>query len=288
MYQYLTLNIRYCFLFQSNVCIYLCNIKYIIHPPIKAIKVGFTFLNLRMAVYSAALVSWMDKELTDLWIPVPPFPLPAPLLMVSLPLPLPRPPWMESKRVSKAVKSYVFFPAVADESSFSVLLFFLLSCSCCSAVWMSLEETSVKAHLSRQPFSGGETSISVSTTRAWRVDLRVGSYVLWLCVLAPSPSSGLINNLKLCDPPFSRKYAGRKLIKKHIYQLKHCLWSFSLLKSADLFPLLNTFFFNWKSLNTSQWGRLHGEFLLNAFSLTFWDLVSVISVRSIVRMKLRD
>lgn len=72
----------------------------------------------------------MDKELTDLWIPVPPFPLPAPLLMVSLPLPLPRPPWMESKRVSKAAKSYGFFPAVADESSFSVLLFFLLSCSC--------------------------------------------------------------------------------------------------------------------------------------------------------------
>lgn len=97
---------------------------------------------------------------------------------------------MESKRVSKAVKSYVFFPAVADESSFSVLLFFLLSCSCntgcCSAVWKSLEETSVKAHLSRQPFLGGETSDSVSTTRAWRVGLRVGSYVLWLCVLAPS------------------------------------------------------------------------------------------------------
>lgn len=183
-----------------------------------------------MAVYSATFVSWMDKELTDLWIPVPPFPLPAPLLMVSLPLPLPRPPWMESKRVSKAVKSSVFFPALFF---YSFSFFAPANTGCCFAVWKSSEETSVKAHLSRQPFLEGETSVSVSTTRAWRVDLRVGSYVLWLCVLAPSPSSGLINNLKLCDPPFSRKYAGRKLIKNHIYQLKHCIWSPSQFKSAD-------------------------------------------------------
>lgn len=113
MYQYLPLNIRYWFYFSPiHTYIY----------AIYAIDVGFTFLNLRMDVYSTTLVSWMDKELTDLWIPVPPFPLPAPLLMVSLPLPLPRPPWMESKHICKAAKSPVFFPAVANESSFSVLL----------------------------------------------------------------------------------------------------------------------------------------------------------------------
>lgn len=161
MYQHLTLNIRCCFLFHLfHVRLYLCNVKYIIHPSIWAVNVGFTFLNLRMVVYSAAFVSWMDRELTDLWIPVPPFPLPAPLLMVSLPLPLPRPPWVESKRVSKAVKSYVFFSCccwwkqlLCPSYSFSFLA--PANTGCCSAAWKSSEETSVKAHLSRQPFLGG-------------------------------------------------------------------------------------------------------------------------------------
>lgn len=72
----------------------------------------------------------MDKELTDLWIPFPPFPLPAPLLMVPLPRPLPRPPWMKSKHICKAVKSLCSFPAAADESHFSIRLFFLLRCCC--------------------------------------------------------------------------------------------------------------------------------------------------------------
>lgn len=194
------------FYFRSNIIQY---IHLHSHPSIWssiALKVGFTFLNLRMDVYSTALVSWMDKELADLWIPFPPFPLPAPLLMVPLPRPLPRPPWMKSKHICKAVKSLCSFPAVADESHFSILLFFLLH-RCCKhrMLFCCLEEfggdNCQSSSITSAFLKGGDQCLCFHAAslkgRSW-----CGQLLLWLCVLAPSPSSRLINNLKLCNPHF--------------------------------------------------------------------------------------
>lgn len=57
-----------------------------------------TFLNFRMEAYSAAVGSWMARELTedrgDLLTPLAPLPLPVTgPLMVPFPLPFPLPPW---------------------------------------------------------------------------------------------------------------------------------------------------------------------------------------------------
>lgn len=64
-----------------------------------------TFLNFRMEAYSAAVGSWMARELTedrgDLLIPLAPLPLPViGPLMVPFPLPFPLPPCEETHKVT--------------------------------------------------------------------------------------------------------------------------------------------------------------------------------------------
>lgn len=74
----------------------------------------------------------------------------------------------------------LLLPDVTHESNFSVLFLGVLlpvnTGYCCGVWWKSVEETTVKAHLSQQLFLGERSSVSISTTGARRVDVLVGSY----------------------------------------------------------------------------------------------------------------
>lgn len=93
------------------------------------------------------------------------------------------------------------FLAAPSESNFSLLLSLnslAINTGCRSGVWWkSVEETTVRAHLSQQSFLRGEPGVPVSEIRA------EGSTSVCPC---SKPSRGLINNLHPGSPLFSLNF----------------------------------------------------------------------------------